>query len=66
MFGCAAIGRGASPALVAVLLFVSGASRSMHFTALGTLPFADVEPRGDEHGEPDLQRVVSGGASRSG
>ena len=45
MFGCAAIGRQASPALVAALLIVSGASRSMHFTALGTLPFADIEPR---------------------
>ena len=39
---------------------VSGASRSMHFTALGTLPFADVAAGGDEHGEPDLQRLVSG------
>jgi hypothetical protein len=45
MFGCAAIGASVSPALVAGLLIVSGASRSMHFTALGTLPFADVEPR---------------------
>jgi MFS family permease len=45
MFGCAAIGSGVSPALVAALLIVSGASRSMHFTALGALPFADVEPQ---------------------
>jgi predicted MFS family arabinose efflux permease len=45
IFACAAIGRDTSPALVATLLIVSGASRSMHFTALGTLPFADVEPR---------------------
>ncbi len=45
MFACAAIGRDSSPALVAALLIVSGASRSMHFTALGALPFADVEPQ---------------------
>ncbi len=42
LFGCAAIDAGSSPLWVAVLLCVSGASRSMHFTALGTLPFAEV------------------------
>ncbi len=42
LFGCAAIGPGAPPAIVAALLVVCGASRSMHFTALATLPFADV------------------------
>ena len=42
LFGCAALTAGTPPALAAALLVVSGASRSMHFTALGTLPFADV------------------------
>ncbi len=44
MFGCAALQPGWPPALVALLLLVSGASRSMHFTALSTLPFADTAP----------------------
>ena len=44
LFGCAAIGPQSSPLWVAVLLCVSGASRSMHFTALGTLPFAETPP----------------------
>jgi EmrB/QacA subfamily drug resistance transporter len=42
LLGCAALGPGTPLALTAALLVVSGASRSMHFTALGTLPFADV------------------------
>jgi len=42
LFGCAALTVGTPPAVTAALLCVSGASRSMHFTALGTLPFADV------------------------
>jgi EmrB/QacA subfamily drug resistance transporter len=42
LFACAAIGPDSPPVWVAVLLCVSGASRSMHFTALGTLPFAEV------------------------
>jgi len=41
LFACAAIGPQSPPVWVAVLLCVSGASRSMHFTALGTLPFAE-------------------------
>jgi EmrB/QacA subfamily drug resistance transporter len=42
LFGCAALSPDTPLALTAALLCVSGASRSMHFTALGTLPFADV------------------------
>jgi EmrB/QacA subfamily drug resistance transporter len=42
MFACAGLAPGAPPLLVGALLLVSGASRSMHFTALATLPFADV------------------------
>ena len=44
LFGCAALGPHTPAAALAVLLVLSGASRSLHFTALGTLPFADVEP----------------------
>ncbi len=44
LFGCAALGPGTPAAVVAALLGVSGASRSMHFTALGTLPFAETPP----------------------
>lgn len=42
MAGCAAIGPWTPLPLVLVLLVVSGASRSMQFTALATLAFADV------------------------
>ena len=42
LFACAAIDARSPAVLVAVLLCVSGASRSMHFTALGALPFAEV------------------------
>jgi EmrB/QacA subfamily drug resistance transporter len=42
LFACAALSRDTPWALAAAMLFVSGASRSMHFTALGTLPFAEV------------------------
>ena len=52
LFGCAALG--AADALrrwTAALLCVSGASRSMHFTALATLPFAETAGRRDGHGE---------------
>jgi len=42
MLGCAAIGPWTPLPLVAALLVVSGASRSMQFTALATLAFADV------------------------
>ncbi len=41
LFGCAAFGPQTPAAWVAALLCVSGASRSMHFTALSTLPFAE-------------------------
>jgi EmrB/QacA subfamily drug resistance transporter len=41
---CAAIGPDTPAAAIAVLLCVAGASRSMQFTALGTLPFADMPP----------------------
>ena len=44
MFGCAALAPGSPPLAVAALLVISGASRSMHFTALGTLPFSDTPP----------------------
>jgi MFS family permease len=44
MFACAGLDAATPPALLAALLVVSGASRSLHFTALGTLPFADVTP----------------------
>lgn len=46
MFGLAAIGPGTRLALILLVLAVAGASRSMQFTALGTLAFADV-PQGD-------------------
>jgi MFS family permease len=42
LFACAGITAETPWALVAALLLVSGASRSMHFTALATLPFAEV------------------------
>lgn len=42
MLACAAIGAQTPAYALAILLCVSGASRSMHFTALATLPFADV------------------------
>ena len=41
-FGCAFVEATTPVMLVAALLFVSGLSRSMQFTALGTLAFADV------------------------
>jgi EmrB/QacA subfamily drug resistance transporter len=41
LFGCAALGPETPAAAMAALLCVSGASRSMHFTALSTLPFAE-------------------------
>jgi EmrB/QacA subfamily drug resistance transporter len=44
MLGCATIDAATPPLALAVLLCVAGASRSMQFTALGTLPFADVPP----------------------
>ncbi len=42
LLGCALIGPETPWLLVAALLCVSGASRSMHFTSLNTLPFSDV------------------------
>ncbi len=42
LFACAGLDAQTPWPLVALLLCVSGASRSMHFTALGTLPFAEV------------------------
>jgi EmrB/QacA subfamily drug resistance transporter len=42
LLACACIGPETSPYAIATLLLVSGASRSMHFTSLGTLPFADI------------------------
>ncbi len=42
MFGLAAIGPSTPLAAILALLAVAGASRSMQFTALGTLAFADV------------------------
>ena len=44
LLGCALIDRGTPTWAIAALLVVSGASRSMQFTALATLPFADVPP----------------------
>jgi len=44
LFACAAIGPQSPPVWVAALLCVSGASRSMHFTALATLPFSETPP----------------------
>jgi EmrB/QacA subfamily drug resistance transporter len=44
LLACAGIDAGTAPYAIAALLLVSGASRSMHFTALGTLPFADIPP----------------------
>ncbi len=41
-FGCALLEADTPVTLAAALLFVSGLSRSMQFTALGTLAFADV------------------------
>jgi predicted MFS family arabinose efflux permease len=41
MLGCAMLTT-AAPVIIAILLIVSGASRSLQFTALGTLAFADV------------------------
>lgn len=41
LFGCAALGPQTPAAWTAALLCVSGASRSMHYTALTTLPFAE-------------------------
>ena len=41
---CATIGPGTPEMAIGLLLCVAGASRSMHFTALGTLPFADMPP----------------------
>jgi MFS family permease len=41
LFGCAALGPETPAAWTAALLCVSGASRSMHYTALTTLPFAE-------------------------
>lgn len=52
LLGCATIGAQTPWPLVAALLFVSGASRSMHFTSLNTLPFADVPQ--DEMGMANL------------
>ncbi len=45
MFACALISPATPPVLIVVLLAVSGASRSMHFTALNSLPFSDVAPQ---------------------
>jgi EmrB/QacA subfamily drug resistance transporter len=42
MLGCAAVGPWTPLVAILPLLVVSGASRSMQFTALGTLAFADV------------------------
>ncbi|MDE3177290.1 MAG: MFS transporter [Pseudomonadota bacterium] len=44
LFACAGLRADTPWPLVALLLCLSGASRSMHFTALATLPFADVTP----------------------
>jgi EmrB/QacA subfamily drug resistance transporter len=44
LLACARIGPETPPYAVAALLVVSGASRSMHYTSLGTLPFADIPP----------------------
>lgn len=41
---CAVIGRATSVALIVGLLLIAGASRSMQFTALNTLAFAEVDP----------------------
>ena len=41
---CATIGPDTPATAMTALLCIAGASRSMHFTALGTLPFADVPP----------------------
>ena len=45
MLGCAALTAATPAAAVAALLLVSGASRSLQFTALNTLAFADVPER---------------------
>ncbi len=42
LIGCALIGPTTPPYAIMALLCVSGASRSMHFTSLNTLPFSDV------------------------
>ena len=44
LFACAAIGPQSPMVWIAILLCVSGASRSTHFTALATLPFAETPP----------------------
>jgi EmrB/QacA subfamily drug resistance transporter len=48
LFGCAAVSPGDSLMLVCPLLFFAGMTRSMNFTAITTLAFADV---------PDAQRA---------
>ena len=45
MFGCAQLTPGTPVVAVVLLLVISGASRSLQFTALGTLAFADVPER---------------------
>lgn len=42
MIACTLISRNAAPALIGGLLFISGASRSLCYTSLATLAFADV------------------------
>jgi len=44
LIGCAFLSPTTPIYLIAALLVVSGASRSMHFTSVGTLPFSDVPP----------------------
>ena len=44
LLACACIGPATPSWAIAALLVVSGSSRSMHFTALNTLPFADIPP----------------------
>ena len=44
LIGCACLGATTPVYLIAALLVISGASRSMHFTSVGTLPFSDVPP----------------------
>ncbi|WP_049621546.1 MFS transporter [Frateuria defendens] len=41
---CMAFGAGTPPALIAAVLFATGLTRSMQFTALNTIGFADVPP----------------------
>ena len=61
LFGCAGLSLQTPWALTAALLCVSGASRSMHFTALGTLPFAEVAA--DEMGMANILYTASFQAS---